>query len=167
MGIVVLCKSDEDRECRTNRIGQHHGAVNLGSCAQVGKTIEPLLGTVADQSRWDHLTVARHLPEKTYSSMLVVTIREGAERGKCSASLVELLRIVKDQIEERGVVIIVSNRESAIWRDASVKTVLREIQLKYVDVEEMRVITSNRCVADKIKNDKAENVATGGIKIGS
>ena len=47
------------------------------------------------------------------------------------------------------------------------KTVLRGNQLKYVDVEEMRVITSNRCVADKIKNDKAENVETGGIKIGS
>ena len=36
----------------------------------------------------------------------------------------------KDQIEERGVVVIVSNRESAIWRKVSVKTVLRENQLK-------------------------------------
>ena len=40
-----------------------------------------------------HLTVARHLREKTHSSMLVVTIREGEERGKCSAALRELLRI--------------------------------------------------------------------------
>ena len=83
-----------------------------------------------------HLTVARHLREKTHSSMLVVTIREGEERGICSAALRELLRIVKDQIEERGVVIIVMNRESAIWRKASLKTVTRENQLKYVDVEE-------------------------------
>ena len=83
-----------------------------------------------------HLTVARHLRENTHPSMLVVTIREGEERGICSAALKELLRIVQDQIEERGVVIIVTNRESAIWRKASLKTVLRENQLKYVDAEE-------------------------------
>ena len=57
--------------------------------------------------------------------MLVVTIREGEERGICSAVLRELLRKVRDQLEERGVVVIVSNRESAIWRNASVKTVLQ------------------------------------------
>ena len=34
----------------------------------------------------------------------------------CSAALRELLRVVRDQIEERGVAIIVSNRESTIWR---------------------------------------------------
>ena len=84
-----------------------------------------------------HLTVARHLREKIHASMLVVTIRESEERGMCNAALRELLRIVKDQIEERGVVVIVSNRESAIWRKASVKIVLREKQLKYTDVEEM------------------------------
>ena len=31
-----------------------------------------------------HLTVARHLREKIHPSMLVVTIREGEERGMCS-----------------------------------------------------------------------------------
>ena len=45
-------KRNEDRECRTSRTGQHHGAVNHGSCAQMGKTIEPLWETVAEQSRW-------------------------------------------------------------------------------------------------------------------
>ena len=84
-----------------------------------------------------HLTVARHFREKIHPSLLVVTIREGEERGMCSAALRELLRI-----GERGVVIIVSNRESAIWGKASVKIVLREKQLKYTDVEEMRVVTS-------------------------
>ena len=49
-----------------------------------------------------HLTVARHLREKTLTSMLVVIIRGGEERGICSAALREFLRIVKDQIEERG-----------------------------------------------------------------
>ena len=101
-----------------------------------------------------HLTVARHLREKIHHGMLVVTIREGEERGICSAALRELLRIVNDQIEERSVVVIVMNRESAIWRKASLKTVIRENQLKYVDVEETRVIMNNRCVAEQIKHDK-------------
>ena len=37
-----------------------------------------------------HLTVARHLREKTHASILVVTIRDGEERGICSAALREL-----------------------------------------------------------------------------
>ena len=44
-----------------------------------------------------HLIFARHLRDKIHPSMLVVTIREGEERGICSAALKELLRIVKDQ----------------------------------------------------------------------
>ena len=63
-------------------------------------------------------------------------------------------------------VVTVSNRESAIWRTASVKTVLRETQLKYVDVEEMRVITNNRCTAEQLKGDKVENVVMGGSRVG-
>ena len=54
-----------------------------------------------------HLTVAKHVPEKTHPSMLVVTIREGEDQGLCSTILRELSRIVKDQIEERSVVVIV------------------------------------------------------------
>ena len=45
-----------------------------------------------------HLTAARHLREKTHPSIFVVTIREGVERGICSAGLKELLKIIKDQI---------------------------------------------------------------------
>ena len=67
-----------------------------------------------------HLTVASHLREKTHSSMMVVAFREGEERGICSAALKELLKSVKDQIEERSVVVIVLNKESAIWKDASI-----------------------------------------------
>ena len=113
-----------------------------------------------------HLTVARHLREKIHPSTLVVTIRESEERGMCSAALREFLTIVKDQIEERGVVIIVMNRESAIWTKASLKSVIRENQLKYADVEETRVITNNRCVAEQIKHDKVENAVMDGIKTG-
>ena len=63
-------------------------------------------------------------------------------------------------------VVVVSNRESAIWRNASMKTVLRKIQLKYVDVEGMRVIRNNRCTAEQIKNDTAKNVVMDGSKVG-
>ena len=55
-----------------------------------------------------------------------------------------LLRVVKDQIEERGVAIIVSNKESTNWRKTSVKTLIREKQLTYTDVEEMGVMTNDR-----------------------
>ena len=140
--------------------GTIFSAVNHGSGAQVGKAIEPLWRSVDTQSGWmeaeknhSHLTVARHLREKTHPSMQVVTIREGEERGLCSAALRELLRVVRDQIEERGVAIIVSNKESTIWRKTSVKTLLREKQLKDTDVEEMRVITNDRHIAEQIKSD--------------
>ena len=63
-----------------------------------------------------YLTVARHLREETHPSMLVVTIGEGEDRGICSAALRELWRIVKDQIEERGVIVVVVSRESAVWK---------------------------------------------------
>ena len=63
-------------------------------------------------------------------------------------------------------VIIVMNRESTIWRRASLKTVIRENKLKYVDVEETRVITNNRCVAEQVQHDKVENVLMDGPKVG-
>ena len=40
------------------------------------------------------------------------------------------------------------------------------VQLKYIDVEGMRVVTNNSCVAEHIKSDKVEKVVTGGINIG-
>ena len=86
--------------------------------------------------------------EKTHPSVLVVTIREGEERGMCSAALRESVRVVKDQI------IIVLKKESTIWRKASVKTLLREKELKDINIEEMRVVTNVRHVAEQIKRDK-------------
>ena len=44
------------------------------------------------------------------------------------------------------------------------KTLSRDDQLKYTDVEGMTVVTNNRCVAQQIKSDKVENVVTGGSK---
>ena len=63
-------------------------------------------------------------------------------------------------------VVLVSNRVSAIWRNASVKIVLQEDQLKYVDIEGMRVVTNSRFIAEQIKSDKVENVVMDGPKVG-
>ena len=49
--------------------------------------------------------------------MQSVAIREGEKPGTCNAALKEVLRVVKDPIEERSVVVAV-NKESAIWKDA-------------------------------------------------
>ena len=66
-------------------------------------------------------TVVRHFREQT----LIVTIREGEERGICSAAVKELLNIVKDEIEERSVVVFVLSKGSAIWKGTIMKTLLR------------------------------------------
>ena len=113
-----------------------------------------------------HMTVARRLREKIHPTMLVVTIREDEERGLCSAALRELWRIVQDQIEERTVVVVVMSRNSTIWRRASLKSVMREDQLKYVDAEGMRVITNSQHVAEQIKIDKSESIVMDEPKIG-
>ena len=113
-----------------------------------------------------HLTVARHLREKIHPRMLVVTIREGEERGMCNAALRELLRISKDQMGERSVVVIVLSKRSTIWRKTSMRTLIREEQLRYIDVEEMRVVTNDKHIAEQIKTDKMESVVMNGSKVG-
>ena len=42
-------------------------------------------------------------------------------------------------------------------------TLLRGDQLKYIDVEGMRVVTNNRSVIEQIKSDNVEKVALGGV----
>ena len=98
--------------------------------------------------------------------MLVAMIREGEGQGACSVALGELWKVVEEQIERQGVVIIELNRNSATWRKASMKPVVRENRLKYIDAEGMRVITNNRCVAGKIKFDESENTVMDDLKIG-
>ena len=46
------------------------------------------------------LTIARHFRGKIHPIVLVVTMREGEEKGMCSAAMRELLRIIKDQVGE-------------------------------------------------------------------
>ena len=135
----------------------------------MGKTIQLLWVTVAEQGRWLEPEESQSLGScqghaREDSPQHVVTIRESEERGICSAALKELFTIVLDQIEERSVVVIVLNKESATWKDASMKTLTRDDQLKYIDVEGMRVVIDNRCIAKQTKSDKVENVATGGSK---
>ena len=78
----------------------------------------------------------------------------------------ELWRIVKDQIEEQSVVVVVMSRNSTIWRRANLKSVMRKNQVKYIDVEEMRVITNSKHLAEQIKIDKGENIVMDEQKIG-
>ena len=113
-----------------------------------------------------HLTVARHLRGKIHPSMLVVTIREGEERGMCNATLRELLRISKDQMRERSVVVIVLSKRSTIWRKTSMRTLIREEQLRYNDVEEMRVFMHDKHIAEQMKTDRMESVMMNGTKVG-
>ena len=75
--------------------------------------------------RNSHLTVARHLREKTHTSMLVVTIPEGEERGICSAALKELLKSIEGRVGERSVVVFALNKEFEIWQDANKKMFMR------------------------------------------
>ena len=42
----------------------------------------------------------------------------------------------------------------------------RRVQLTYINVEGMRVVMNNRCVAEQIHSDKVEDVATVGVNIG-
>ena len=98
------------------------------------------------------LTVARHLREKI-PIVLVVKIREGEGKGICSAVMRELLSIVKDETGEECAVAMVLSRKSTIWRRAIVKTLLRKRQTKYIDVEEMRVVTNDKRIAEQIKSD--------------
>ena len=99
-----------------------------------------------------HLTVARHLREKIHPIVLVVTIRQGEEKGKCGAVMRELLRIVNYQIGEECAVAMVMSRKSTIWRGAIVRTLLRKRQMKYIGVEEMRVVTNDKHIAEQIKS---------------
>ena len=128
----------------------------------MGKTFELLWRSIAEEADGWNLKNHSHLTgENSFVKRLTPACEE---RGICSAALQQLLNIVKYQIEDRSVVVLVLNKESAIWKDASMKTLLRGYQLKVIDVEGMKVVTNNRCVAEQIKSDRVESVATGGIK---
>ena len=85
----------------------------------------------------------------------------------CSAALREWVRVVKDQIGERSVVIIVLKKESTIWRKGKHENLAKRVkQLKDINIEEMRVVTNDRHVAEEIKRDKVESVVTNVSKVG-
>ena len=105
-----------------------------------------------------HLKIARRLREKIHPMMLVVTIRKDEERGICDATLRELWRIVKDQTKEQTVVVVAVSKHSAIWKSIKLKSSMQECQLKYVDAEEMRVITNSKHVAEQIKSDRDKRI---------
>ena len=77
----------------------------------------------------------------------------------------ELWRIVKDQIKEQTVVVVAMSKHSAIWKSIKLKSIMQECQLKYVDAEEMRVITNSKHVAEQIKSDRDKCVVMDDQKI--
>ena len=83
--------------------------------------------------------------KRSNQSLLVVTIREGEERGFYSAAWNLLVDIIEDQVRERGVVVFVWSKESAIWKDTSVKALIRPVQLKYIDGEEVMTNQGIQC----------------------
>ena len=101
-----------------------------------------------------HLKIARRLRKKIHPTMLVVTIRRDEDRGICNETLRELWRIIKDQIKEQTVAIVVMSKNSAICRKTKLKSVMREDQLRYVDAEGMRIVTNSKHVAEQIKSDR-------------
>ena len=100
------------------------------------------------------------------SSRLADCNDQGRRRTRnCRATLEGLLRVVKDEVEDRSVVVIVLSKESAMWREQNKKTLLHNAQLKYVDVGESRVVTTSKCIAAQTKNDRVEKVVTDGSKV--
>ena len=77
----------------------------------------------------------------------------------CSATVKELVKIIKGQVEERSVAVFVLNNASAIFE------MLRGDQLRYIDIDGMRVVPNDRCAVEHINGDKFVNVATGGVKM--
>ena len=69
-----------------------------------------------------HLKVARRLREKIHPMMLIVTIRKDEDRGICSATLRELWKIIKDQIKERTVAVVVVSKSSEMWMRTRMKS---------------------------------------------
>ena len=80
---------------------------------------------------------------------MFITFREGEERGNCSAALKEQVKLIRDQVGERSVVVLVRSKESAIWQESSMKAVFRCVQRKNIDVEGMRVVTRHRVKTEK------------------
>ena len=103
--------------------------------------------------------------EKIHPTMLVVTIRKDEDRGISSTTLRELWRIINDQIKEQAVVVVGMSKHSVIWRRTELRSVMRENQLKYIDVEEMRVVTNSKHVAEQIRSDRDKCVVMDNQKI--
>ena len=123
-----------------------------------GKAIESVWRVVFAQIRWMELEESQPL-----DSCQVLARENSSQYAGCDNQGRRRSRIVQRNIERvvenrRSVVVIVMSRNSAIWRKASLKSVMRENQLKYIDSEGMRVITNSKYVAEQVKIDKGENV---------
>ena len=106
----------------------------------MGKAIQSFWRSVVAQSGWmeheeSQSSDSRQALARDHPFVLVVTVREGEEKGMRSAAM-------------RAVAMVLS-RKSTIWRRAIVKTLLRKRQMEYIDVEEMRVVTNDKHIAEQ------------------
>ena len=74
-----------------------------------------------NQKNQGRFTVAKHLCEKSKSSLLVSTVREGAERGIYCAASNNLVYVIENQVRTQGVVDLAWKKESSTWNDSRKK----------------------------------------------
>ena len=110
---------------------------------------------LSNKSSWTASCQVMCVNRQTKPSLFVATLREGEERCIYSAASKQLVCIIEDQVWEQGVVVLVCNKDSVIWKDASIKALRRRAQL----------VTNDRCAAEQIKDDEVENIAAGCVKI--
>ena len=68
----------------------------------------------------------------------------------CAASL-KFVDTIEVQVREQGVVVLVWNKESSIWKESSMNALIQRPQLKYIGVGDTRVVTSDAlCQSGKV-----------------
>ena len=137
----------------------HHGAVNHGTSAQVGEANEPFWIWMEHEEPSSDGCLTSACGD---SSKLADCNDQGRRRTRNLQCNVGLLRVVKDQVEERSVVVIVLSKESGMWREESMKTRLYSAQLTFIDIGETSVVTNSKYKAEQVKTDRVEKVVTDG-----
>ena len=112
-----------------------------------------------------YLTIARHMRVRIQPNFLVVTLREGEEGGICSAASKEHVNVIEDQVQGQSVCVCGSRNPESGKHEYKKRCEDMQVQLKYIDVGEVRVVTTNRCVAEQIEGEKLRTPTTGCVKI--
>ena len=74
------------------------------------------------------------------------------------------MQIIKDQVKERSVVVLVLDKEFVIWKDSGPKALSRHVQMRHMDAEYMRVVKIEEF--GKVgKSVNSNNVLKDGVKM--